>query len=118
MESGEISLNGKVAYAAQSPWILNATLRDNILFGQPMDKKRYEKVLSVCQLSHDLEMLDDGDLTEIGEKGINLSVSDIVVAARYTIPTTIPLTFFGACRTNTGRAKTTCIDCSSMLLRC
>jgi len=73
LESGQISVKGKVAYAAQSPWILNASLRDNILFGIPMDQDRYEKVLEVCQLSHDLEMLDDGDRTEIGEKGINLS---------------------------------------------
>lgn len=75
LEKGEITLNGKVAYAAQTPWILNATLRDNILFGSPLDQERYDKVLEVCQLSHDLHMLEDGDMTEIGEKGINLSVS-------------------------------------------
>jgi ABC-type multidrug transport system fused ATPase/permease subunit len=62
-----------VAYAAQSPWILNSTLRENILFGLPMDKERYEAVLSACQLTHDLSLLDNGDLTEIGERGINLS---------------------------------------------
>lgn len=73
LQRGSIALNGKVAYASQSPWILNATLRDNILFGMPMDEERYNKVLQVCQLTHDLNMLDDGDLTEIGEKGINLS---------------------------------------------
>jgi ABC-type multidrug transport system fused ATPase/permease subunit len=73
MSNGKIRLKGKVAYASQTPWILNATLRDNILFGSPMDEERYSRVLSVCQLKHDLEMLTDGDLTEIGEKGINLS---------------------------------------------
>jgi ATP-binding cassette subfamily C (CFTR/MRP) protein 1 len=71
--SGEIELKGSVAYAAQSPWILNATLRDNILFGLPMDKEKYSRVIKVCQLTHDLALLDDGDLTEIGERGINLS---------------------------------------------
>jgi ABC-type multidrug transport system fused ATPase/permease subunit len=71
--SGEITLKGKVAYASQSPCILNATLRDNILFGLPMDQQRYDQVIRVCQLTHDLALLDDGDLTEIGEKGINLS---------------------------------------------
>lgn len=71
--SGEIALKGKVAYASQSPWILNATLRDNILFGLPLDQERYDRVLRVCQLTYDLDLLDDGDLTEIGEKGINLS---------------------------------------------
>jgi len=73
LKSGEISLKGRVAYAAQSPWILNATLRDNILFGRPLNEERYQRVLSVCQLEHDLEMLENGDLTDIGERGINLS---------------------------------------------
>jgi ATP-binding cassette subfamily C (CFTR/MRP) protein 1 len=73
LESGNISLNGKVAYAAQSPWILNATLRDNIIFGLPMEQAKYDRVMKACQLEHDLAMLDDGDLTEIGERGINLS---------------------------------------------
>jgi ATP-binding cassette subfamily C (CFTR/MRP) protein 1 len=73
LKSGEITLKGKVAYAAQSPWILNATLRDNILFGMPMDEAKYYRVLQACQLEHDLGMLEDGDLTDIGERGINLS---------------------------------------------
>lgn len=73
LESGSIRLQGSVAYASQSPWILNASLRDNILFGLPYDEDRYNQVLQACQLQHDLTMLDNGDLTEIGEKGINLS---------------------------------------------
>lgn len=68
-----ITLQGTVAYVAQSAWILNKTVRDNILFGSPYDKERYEKVLRVCQLTHDLKLLEDGDMTEIGERGINLS---------------------------------------------
>jgi ABC-type multidrug transport system fused ATPase/permease subunit len=71
--SGEITLKGSVAYASQTPWILNATLRDNILFGLPLDEERYKQVIKVCQLEHDLSLFDDYDLTEIGEKGINLS---------------------------------------------
>ena len=51
----------------------NCTLRDNITFGKPFDKNRYEKVISACALTTDLEMLPGGDQTEIGEKGINLS---------------------------------------------
>lgn len=73
LKSGEVTLNGSVAYAAQSPWILNATVRDNILFGLPMDEEKYQNVLKVCQLEHDLKMLEDGDMTDIGERGINLS---------------------------------------------
>uniref|UniRef100_A0A7S1VDZ8 Uncharacterized protein n=1 Tax=Grammatophora oceanica TaxID=210454 RepID=A0A7S1VDZ8_9STRA len=73
-EGSSITLRGRrVAYAAQSPWILNKTVRDNILFGLPYDEERYEQVIEACQLTHDLAMLDDGDQTEIGERGINLS---------------------------------------------
>ena len=71
--SGKITLKGKVAYAAQSPWILNASLRDNILFGMPMNQEKYQRVLEACQLAIDLELLENGDMTEIGERGINLS---------------------------------------------
>ncbi|KAI8916012.1 P-loop containing nucleoside triphosphate hydrolase protein [Gorgonomyces haynaldii] len=62
-----------IAYVAQTAWLLNATVRDNILFGEPYDQERYERVLRGCSLVKDLENLDGGDLTEIGEKGINLS---------------------------------------------
>jgi len=72
-DGGEIFLSGKVAYAAQQPWIRNASVKDNILFGSPLDEDRYEKVLDVCCLRQDLLTLTAGDKTEIGEKGINLS---------------------------------------------
>ena len=73
LSSGEITLKGQIAYAAQSPWILNATIRDNILFGSPFVQEKYDRVIKACQLQHDFEMLEFGDLTEIGERGINLS---------------------------------------------
>ena len=62
-----------VAYVAQTAWLLNATIRDNILFGEPYDEARYERVLRDCALVKDLQTFAGGDLTEIGEKGINLS---------------------------------------------
>ena len=73
LEEGRIELTGKVAYVSQTAWIMNATVRDNILFGLPYDEDKYQRVLKVCQLMHDLDMLEGGDLTEIGEKGVNLS---------------------------------------------
>jgi ABC-type multidrug transport system fused ATPase/permease subunit len=73
-ESSRMSVQGRVAYAPQQPWIQNATIRDNILFGLPYDEPRYNKCLTLCCLRADLEQLAPaGDLTEIGEKGINLS---------------------------------------------
>ncbi|KAF9987959.1 hypothetical protein BGZ75_010223 [Mortierella antarctica] len=62
-----------VAIVGRQAWILNATLRDNILFGNAMDHDRYHQVLFACGLEPDIEMLPAGDLSEIGERGINLS---------------------------------------------
>uniref|UniRef100_H3AES0 ABC-type glutathione-S-conjugate transporter n=1 Tax=Latimeria chalumnae TaxID=7897 RepID=H3AES0_LATCH len=70
---GKVSIRGSVAYVPQQAWIQNATLKDNILFGQPFNEEKYQKVLEACALVTDLEMLPGGDQTEIGEKGINLS---------------------------------------------
>lgn len=71
--SGKVNTLGKIAYVSQQAWIQNATLQDNILFGKPMDVKRYNQVIAACALKPDMEMLPGGDQTEIGEKGINLS---------------------------------------------
>jgi ABC-type multidrug transport system fused ATPase/permease subunit len=62
-----------VAFVAQIPWIEDGSIKDNILFGLPYDKPRYQKTLFACALEKDLESLSDGDLTEIGANGINLS---------------------------------------------
>ena len=62
-----------VALAGQVPWIMNASVKDNILFGKPFRKDAYENVLDVCCLRDDLMQLKDADETEIGERGINLS---------------------------------------------
>ena len=62
-----------IAFVAQIPWIENASIKDNILFGLPFDEYRYHKVIEVCALRKDLDMLTDGEETEIGANGINLS---------------------------------------------
>ena len=49
------------------------TLRDNVLFGTEFDKKKYVETMLACQLEPDLKEMPAGDLSEIGEKGINLS---------------------------------------------
>ncbi|KAL7749286.1 hypothetical protein RI367_005438 [Sorochytrium milnesiophthora] len=71
--NGEVHVNGSVSYAAQSAWIFNGTLRDNILFGLPLDQERYHTVLHACSLLPDLDVLPDGDQTAIGDKGVSLS---------------------------------------------
>ena len=72
-ECDGIHINGKIGYAAQIPWIQNETIRNNILFSEPFEEEKYNKILSLCQLMEDLETFEGKDLTEIGEKGINLS---------------------------------------------
>lgn len=68
-----IKLFGKLSLIEQKPWIQNKTIRDNILFGSELDPDKYNKIIEICQLGRDLEILDGGDLTEIGEKASNLS---------------------------------------------
>ncbi|KAF9347371.1 hypothetical protein BGX26_001151 [Mortierella sp. AD094] len=70
---GTIKIFGSVAYIPQQAWIVNATLRENIVFGKPFDQQKYDRILFACGLLPDIEILDAGDLTEIGERGINLS---------------------------------------------
>eukprot|EP00935_MAST-01C_sp_MAST-1C-sp1_P001881 g1881.t1 len=72
-DSGRAEVRGDVAYCSQQPWIQNATVRDNILFGAAYDAKWYETVIKACSLEADMEQLPAGDSTEIGERGINLS---------------------------------------------
>lgn len=70
--SGQLQVNGRLALVTQQAWIYNATLRENILIGQPYDEERYQNVIEACSLVSDLKQMGNGDLTEIGEKGINL----------------------------------------------
>lgn len=71
--NGNVITHGSVAYVPQVPWIMNATIRENILFGCRYDPEFYEQTLKVCALERDLEILPNGDKTQVGEKGISLS---------------------------------------------
>ncbi|KAF3429704.1 hypothetical protein E2986_05904 [Frieseomelitta varia] len=73
MTNGHILREGSCAYVSQQAWIVNATFKENILFGNQFDAKRYYQALTVCSLKEDLNMLPGGDETEIGERGVNLS---------------------------------------------
>jgi ABC-type multidrug transport system fused ATPase/permease subunit len=68
----QVIFGGDVAYVPQTAWIMNATLRENILFGRENDEAKFQEVIKACSLTQDLAMLPHGDMTEIGEKGINL----------------------------------------------
>ncbi|KZT34022.1 P-loop containing nucleoside triphosphate hydrolase protein [Sistotremastrum suecicum HHB10207 ss-3] len=64
---------GGVAYAAQETWVLNDTIRENILFGAAYDEERFERVIWETGLRQDLDGFEGGDMTEVGERGITLS---------------------------------------------
>ncbi|KAJ7579704.1 hypothetical protein C8J56DRAFT_281572 [Mycena floridula] len=69
----EFGLMHAISYAAQSPWLRHQSIKDNILFGYPLDEERYKEVIQCCALTPDLEVLEDGDATEIGARGVSLS---------------------------------------------
>ncbi|KAI7834991.1 P-loop containing nucleoside triphosphate hydrolase protein [Kickxella alabastrina] len=71
--SNPFSLQESVAYVAQQAWLLNDTIRGNITFGLPYDEQRYREVVHMCALTRDFEIIDAGDMTEVGERGVALS---------------------------------------------
>ena len=70
---GQVKKNGSVALIPQEAFLMNDTVKNNILFGSPYDEIRYEKAIRLSELKDDLRILRAGDATQIGERGINLS---------------------------------------------
>uniref|UniRef100_A0A668VZB9 ATP-binding cassette, sub-family C (CFTR/MRP), member 12 n=1 Tax=Oreochromis aureus TaxID=47969 RepID=A0A668VZB9_OREAU len=70
---GSITADGTFAYVCQQAWIFHGIVRENILMGEPFDQARYDRVVDICSLGADLSILQYGDQTEIGERGLNLS---------------------------------------------
>uniref|UniRef100_A0A671RX35 Multidrug resistance-associated protein 4 n=1 Tax=Sinocyclocheilus anshuiensis TaxID=1608454 RepID=A0A671RX35_9TELE len=70
---GVVKVKGELTYASQQPWVFPGTIRSNILFGKELQPQRYESVLRACALKRDMELLPDGDLTVIGDRGATLS---------------------------------------------
>ncbi|OWK15922.1 hypothetical protein Celaphus_00004092 [Cervus elaphus hippelaphus] len=73
LQQGIVAVNGTLAYVSQQAWIFHGNVRENILFGEKYDHRRYQQAVRVCALQEDLSSLPYGDLTEIGERGLNLS---------------------------------------------
>ncbi|XP_060989040.1 ATP-binding cassette sub-family C member 4-like [Dama dama] len=70
---GTVSVHGRIAYVSQQPWVFPGTVRSNILFGKKYKEDRYEEIIRACALEEDLQLLEEGDLTEIGDQGTPLS---------------------------------------------
>ncbi|KAI5073429.1 hypothetical protein GOP47_0011442 [Adiantum capillus-veneris] len=71
--NGSVEVHGTTAYVPQTAWIQSGTVQENILFGLPMDRAKYQRTIKVCALEQDIDLFEFGDETEIGERGINLS---------------------------------------------
>ncbi|CAD5229343.1 unnamed protein product [Bursaphelenchus okinawaensis] len=72
-DKGQVSIGGTVGYVPSVPCVLNGTVRENILFGQPLNSQRYSKVISAASLTKDLETLPCNEKSEVGERGSKLS---------------------------------------------
>ena len=71
--SSKIFINGSISYVPQTPWIINDTIKGNILFNKEYDEERYNHIIKMCQLEKDIISLTGGDFAEIGNKGVYLS---------------------------------------------
>ena len=71
--SGTIDYQGSVIYLPQTAWVFSGTIKENILFGQPCEESKYERIIDVCALKEDFQRLPDGDQTVVGERGEVLS---------------------------------------------
>ncbi len=73
VQEGEAALSGEVSYSSQQPWMVNSTVKENIVFGAEWNSARYSEVISVTGLERDLAQWASGDATEAGENGLALS---------------------------------------------
>lgn len=73
LAAGHMTICGSLSYAPQNAWVFAGSVRENVLFGKPLDQSRYDEVLRVCSLDKDIALLPDGDDTIVGERGVSLS---------------------------------------------
>ncbi|CAG9768733.1 unnamed protein product [Ceutorhynchus assimilis] len=73
VSEGDLITEGTFSYATEEPWLFPSTIRQNILFGQPFNERKYQEVLNMCALTYDINQFDKMDQTIVGDRGINLS---------------------------------------------
>lgn len=73
VDAGTLTINGSLSYASQEPWLFDSSIRDNIVFVEDFDEWHYKRVVKVCALERDFELLPRGDASIVGERGISLS---------------------------------------------
>jgi ATP-binding cassette, subfamily C (CFTR/MRP), member 4 len=73
LTDGTMAINGVISYAAQQSWIFEGSIKNNIIFTNNFDDKRYKAVVHACALERDFELFPHGDETIVGDRGMNLS---------------------------------------------
>ncbi|XP_043465526.1 ATP-binding cassette sub-family C member 4-like [Leptopilina heterotoma] len=73
LTEGSIRVKGGLSYAGQESWVFGSSVRQNILFGQPYDRQRYQRVVKACALLRDFKQFPQGDQTIVGDRGSSLS---------------------------------------------
>lgn len=73
LDDGRLEICGEISYASQEPWLFEGTVKNNIVFIEDYNEKRYREVVRVCALERDFQLLPQGDETIVGERGISLS---------------------------------------------
>ena len=73
IEKGDIYINGSMSYAAQDPWLIPDTVKNNIIIGKEFNENRYKLVLELCDMFRDITILPNGDESIVGDRGITLS---------------------------------------------
>ena len=72
-KNDKMIVNGTISYTPQTPWIINDTIKGNIILNKSYEEELYQHVIGICELEKDLLSLQGGDFTEIGDKGEYLS---------------------------------------------
>jgi len=83
--SGKCVVQGTLSYASQEAWIFSGTVRQNILFGLPFERVRYDRTIEACALATDFTQFECGDGTMVGERGITLSGGQKVNSKSWTL---------------------------------
>ena len=73
ISSGEIARSGRVGYVEQEPWILSATVKDNITMGKAFNRDKFDEVVRICALEDDMKTFPKREETMLGDKGVNIS---------------------------------------------
>ncbi|XP_060072940.1 ATP-binding cassette sub-family C member 4-like isoform X1 [Ylistrum balloti] len=73
LSEGKVDVKGRIAYVSQQAWVFSASLRQNIVFGNAFDSRKYNRVLKACALHKDMDMMPQSDSTLIGDRGVSLS---------------------------------------------